>query len=50
MISNVTKEAFYHILKEAVNKGESSKNITVNELVKELSVQLGEIFKENNNK
>ena len=45
MISNVTKEAFYHILKEAVEKGEKTQNLTANELVEELSIQLGEIFK-----
>ena len=46
MISNVTKEAFYHIMKEAVDKGEKDQNVTVDELVKELSIRLGEIFKE----
>lgn len=46
MISNITKEAFYHILKDAVDKGETSQSLTVNELVKELSIRLGEIFKE----
>ena len=46
MISNVTKEAFYHIMKEAVDKGENDQNLTVDELVKELSIRLGEIFKE----
>ena len=47
MISNVTKEAFYHILKDAVDKGETSQNLTATELVEELSIQLSEIFKEN---
>ena len=47
MISNVTKEAFYHIMKEAVDKGENDQNLTADELVKELSIRLREIFKEN---
>ena len=46
MISNITKEAFYHLLKEAVEKGETAQNLTVSELVKELSMKLSEIFKE----
>ena len=46
MISNIAKEAFYHLLKEAVEKGEMIKILTVNELVKELSMRLSEIFKE----
>ena len=46
MISNVTKDAFYHLMKEAVDKGETDQNLTVDELVKELSIRLGEIFKE----
>ena len=45
MISNVTKEAFYHILKDAVEKGETTQNLTANELVEELSIRLSEIFK-----
>ncbi|MEH6949183.1 hypothetical protein V7068_19370 [Bacillus sp. JJ634] len=46
MISNITKEAFYHLLKEAVEKGEKAQDLTVSELVKELSMKLSEIFKE----
>lgn len=45
MISNVTKEAFYHILEEAVKKGETTQNLTATELVEELSILLSEIFK-----
>lgn len=45
MISNVTKEAFYHMLVEAVEKGETTQDLTATELVEELSIQLSEIFK-----
>lgn len=44
MISNITKEAFYHILEEAVEKGETTQNLTAAELVEELSILLSEIF------
>lgn len=46
MISNITKKAFYHILKEAVEKGENVPNLTADELVEELSIRLGEMLKE----
>ena len=31
-------------MKEAVDKGETDQNLTVDELVKELSIRLGEIY------
>lgn len=46
MNASITKEDFYHILKEAFEKGESERDVTVNELVEELSLKLRAILLE----
>ncbi|WP_156187566.1 hypothetical protein [Peribacillus loiseleuriae] len=44
MNASIAKEDFYHILKEAFEKGESEGNLTVSELIEELSLKLQEII------
>lgn len=46
MDASITKEDFYHILKEAFEKGESERDVTVNELVEELTLKLQAILLE----
>ncbi|MFJ8257609.1 hypothetical protein ACIQ4Z_10100 [Peribacillus asahii] len=38
--TNISNEAFYQLLREALEKGEQDPNVTVDELVEELSIKL----------
>ncbi|MFB5282779.1 hypothetical protein [Peribacillus sp. Hz7] len=45
MKAKIEKEEFYYILKTAFEKGEAEPNVTVKELVEDLSVKLSGIVK-----
>lgn len=45
MKAKIEKEEFYYILKAAFEKGETERNVTVRELVEDLSIKLSVIIK-----